>query len=236
MTRPARRTRRFATALSTVLAAVLLAACGSAAAGPDQPTASGTTTSNPDQATVGQIAVTPTDLGSGWTVNAPNGSDSVVGEVTLDVCGKGVTFPSEALRTARHQIWFFPPGSSQPAASNEVVAYRPGGAQQARQELLHAVTACPHRPVPGLVANEPTATYTVDVITSQKTWQPNTVALRIRGVATTGETVTEVTIYQFRGRFMSAVYGSASSTGTPTADEVKAADAASRHLATLPAS
>ena len=58
----------------------------------------------------------------------------MTGEVTLDFCGG--KYPSESLRTARYQVEYDKRGDTF-SASNEVVAYKPGGAK--RGNILSAV-------------------------------------------------------------------------------------------------
>ena len=60
----------------------------------------------------------------------------MTGEVTLDFCD--AKYPSESLRTARYQVAYDKKGDAF-SASNEVVAYKPGGAKQALTEVTRAV-------------------------------------------------------------------------------------------------
>jgi hypothetical protein len=63
----------------------------------------------------------------------------VAGQVTLDLCG--YTFHTEALRLARLQVTYTRAGA--PLISNEVVAYKPGGAASALREVRAAIAHCP---------------------------------------------------------------------------------------------
>ena len=90
-------------------------------------------------------------IGSGTiTREIPNGRD-VAGQVTLDLCG--FKFRSESRRVARVQLSYIRNTGGGPFLSNEVVAYKPGGAAKAMRELRRAVATCPkgfvRSPIPG---------------------------------------------------------------------------------------
>jgi hypothetical protein len=89
--------------------------------------------------TVAQVVLTPSQVGSGLTLKQFPGGNQVAGQVTLDLCG--YTFHSEALRVARRQVGYARGGV--PVASNEVVAYKPGGAVTALAEVRAAIAQCP---------------------------------------------------------------------------------------------
>src|SRR4051812_10072196 len=74
------------------------------------------------------------------TREIPGGRD-VRGVVTLDLCG--YKFRSESRRVARIQLSWISNTGGPPFMSNEVVAYKPGGAAKALQELRTAVATCP---------------------------------------------------------------------------------------------
>jgi hypothetical protein len=97
------------------------------------------------QALVRRIGLTDADLSGGATVQPLDGGDTVAGLITLDLCG--ARFPSEAHRSARHQVYVVPPGSryTDPfGLSNEVVAYRNAAhAAAAMTEWRAAAAGCP---------------------------------------------------------------------------------------------
>jgi hypothetical protein len=99
---------------------------------------SAATVATPTQ-TVARVVLTPSQVAPDVTLKQLPGGHQVAGQVTLDLCG--YTFHSEALRLARLQVAFTRGGTS--LISNEVVAYKPGGAATALRELRAAVAHCP---------------------------------------------------------------------------------------------
>lgn len=139
------------------------------------------------------------------TREIPNGRE-LKGEVTLDLCG--FKFRSEALRVARVQLSYIRDTGGGPFLSNEVVAYKPGGAAKAMKELRKAVATCPKGfvkstiPGAGLIKNK------FDPIKSQL-FLPGSVGL-IDHITekTNGKTLRFVSllVYQARGNVLSGVY------------------------------
>ena len=193
-------------------------------AAPTGPTATSAATPAIDDAAVaGRLTVPPQQVGAGWTSQPVPSGDQVQGQVTLDLCG--AHFPSEAMRIARHQVVLIPPGASSSSTvslSNEVVIYRSGGAQQARSELMQAITSCPTGPVQGAVAGEGMQTYKISNLPKDARWLPGTIAIRAVITSSSGQRVDTVGIFQFRGDALSAVYGT-SNNGQATASELRAA-------------
>lgn len=200
----------------------------SATAASSTPTASatpGSTASTSAAAAMAlHLAISAQQMGAGWTSQPLPDGDQVQGQVTLDLCG--ASFPSESLRIARHQIKLL---SATDAISNEAVIYRPGGAQQARSELLHAAATCPTGPVQDAVAGVGMATFKVRSLSPDAHWLPGTVALDITVTNSGGQTLEEVAIYQFHGDAMSAVYGAVTN-GHADAAELHAATTAATLL------
>jgi hypothetical protein len=89
--------------------------------------------------TVARIVLTASQVAPDVTLKQLPGGNQVAGQVTLDLCG--YTFHTEALRLARLQVAYTRGGT--PLVSNEVVAYKPGGAASALRELRAAVAHCP---------------------------------------------------------------------------------------------
>ena len=89
--------------------------------------------------TVSGVVLRPAQVASDVTLRRLPGGNQVAGQVTLDLCGH--SFRSEALRLARLQVAYTRGGI--PVASNEVVAYKPGGATSALGELRTAIAHCP---------------------------------------------------------------------------------------------
>src|SRR4051812_1414561 len=120
----------------------LLAVCGClalAAIGASDALASAVGSSA--QKKIDRVVLRAAQLGPGSiTREIPNGRD-VAGQVTLDLCG--FKFRSESLRVARVQLSYIRNTGGGPFLSNEVVAYKPGGAAKAMRELRSAVATCP---------------------------------------------------------------------------------------------
>lgn len=89
--------------------------------------------------TVARVVLKPPQVASDVTLEAFPGGDKVAGEVTLDLCG--YAFRTEAVRLARLQVVYARRGTA--LISNEVVAYKPGGAMSAMRELRAAIAQCP---------------------------------------------------------------------------------------------
>lgn len=217
----------------SVTALAGIAGCGSSSGGGTaaQAVSSQSTSSAQTSVQMSKLAVSAQQLGAGWTSQTMTAGDEVQGQVTMDLCG--AEFPSESLRTARHQVILS--STSGERFSNEVVLYRPGGAQQARTELLKAIATCPSGPVEGTVKGEGMLIFKINTLPSDGHWLPGTVA--VHGVVTdaTGQSEDEVLIYQFRGDAMSAIYG-ATTDGRPDPAELRAAaDAAALLQAWSPA-
>ena len=210
-----RRTRSAAAAI--VLLG--LAGCSSTASQPDAlaslpsaPGAASATTAAPSPADDASLAlrlnVAPQQVAAGWTSQLISDGDKVQGQVSLNLCG--APFPSESMRIARRQVILAPPGASPSSTSiisNEVVIYRAGGAQQARNELMQAIASCPTGPVQGAVAGEGMQTFKLSSLPEDASWLPGTVAIRAVVTNSSGQRADSVAIYQFRSDALSAVYG-----------------------------
>jgi hypothetical protein len=100
--------------------------------------AAGGLAATPSQ-TVAKVVLTASQVAPGVTLKQLPGGNQVAGQITLDLCG--YTFHSEALRLARLQVAYARAGVA--VISNEVVAYKPGGAASALRELRTAIAHCP---------------------------------------------------------------------------------------------
>jgi hypothetical protein len=139
------------------------------------------------------------------TREIPGGRD-VTGQVTLDLCG--YKFRSEKLRVARVQLSWISNTGGPPFLSNEVVAYKAGGAARAMKELRTAVATCPKGfvkstvPGAGLIKNKFNRI-------KGRGFLPGTVGL-IDHITekTNGKTLRfdSLLVYQARGNVLSGVY------------------------------
>jgi hypothetical protein len=158
-----------------------------------------------------QIALAPAQVGPGYRLSVIPGGTQVKGQATLDLCA--FSFPSEQLRVARLQVAYDRPGKAI-QLSNEVVRYRPGGAQQALREVAHAASFCPDRPVASNVPGIPPLTYRIATF-SDRRLLPGALALRVHFSGTyKGKQIsaTAIVIYQVKGNVLSGVYTDGSGT------------------------
>lgn len=94
---------------------------------------------------VDKLVLPAAQVGPGYQLAQRTDGVGVVNTVTLDLCGRS-GYPSEKLRVSRLQVDYVKKGA-QIGLSNEVVAYKPGGAALAMREVLAHATGCPARPV-----------------------------------------------------------------------------------------
>jgi hypothetical protein len=228
-------------AVAVLLAGLLLGGCGgteTAGAGVDRPLASapGSTTPSPtpfptaspdlpsptavDPLTAVHLAaLTRRDLPAGFGADQMRSGDVVEGQVTLSLCG--ARFPSEALRLARHQVAFAYRGDPDRGVSNEVVAYRGNGAQQALRELRAAIDHCPAGFVSSGLARVPDVRYRIEELPPHGSWQAGTIAVRVDARTRDGVDYPSVSVYQVHGHLLSALY--LRTTGGPASlDELSA--------------
>jgi hypothetical protein len=185
-------------------------------------------TSTPDLRTV---ILKPAQVGKGYVLFARKDGFGVKSAPTLDLCGrKGYT--SEKLRADRLQVNYLRQNTAL-GLSNEVVAYKPGGAKKALQEVLRHAMSCPHTPI---VTGEPGVgplRFTITPLHDGKLLT-GYVAVRVRAVGTlaNGKHVdqTSYAVYQRRGDVLSGVY----SFGPNTAEQQRfALNAAEKSAALL---
>jgi hypothetical protein len=175
-----------------------------------------------DTALLDKVVLKTSQVGAGYTVSVIPGGRQVTGEPTLDFCG--LRYPSEQLRTARLQVAYTKKGAAF-KASNEVVTYKPGGAQQALREVAHAASTCPN----GTVSRPPkgvTRLVRHTRVLKDARLLPGAVAvLDVETGVVKGKPVTlrEVAVYQVRGNVLSAVYGTGPSVATAEAGALRAA-------------
>jgi hypothetical protein len=90
---------------------------------------------------VDRVVLRAAQVGPGSITREIPGGRDVKGQITLDLCG--YRFRSEKLRVARVQLSWISNTGGPPFLSNEVVAYKPGGAAKAIKELRTAIATCP---------------------------------------------------------------------------------------------
>ncbi len=155
---------------------------------------------------VTKLALHPSQVGPGYVLFKMVGGSQVANTVTLNLCG--VTgYPSEALRTARYQVSYLKKKGIF-GISNEIVAYRPGGADQAMREVARHADRCPSTPVETGEKGVPPLRFTISRLTDPKLLKGYlAVKVRARGTVS-GKKVdqTSYAVYQARGNVLSGTY------------------------------
>ena len=162
------------------------------------------------------VSLTGAQVGRGYTLGDRPDGLGVIGLVTLDPCGRKAA--TESLRLARLQVDYGLPGK-QGVLSNEIVAYKPGGAAKALAEEKRFATAC----------SAPTATG--GTRTEKELRIPGLPAGAFATLLELKEkqgTVRVVGIFQVRGDVLSGVYARVQTT---VADATALAVAAARQSA-----
>lgn len=157
-----------------------------------------------DSEIVRAVEVRPDELPANYDTTNGFGyaGDVVEGQVTLDMCG--ANFPSEGLRTARHQVGY--KSSAGGFISSETVTYEADGAAQAIGELRSAIASCPKGFVGSYVAGQSPRQQRFTEMPKQATWQEDSLALQFTFTRESGESLSGAMIYQRRGNVLSAVY------------------------------
>jgi hypothetical protein len=166
---------------------------------------------------VQKLLLQPAQLGKGYSVYERKDGAGVKGTVTLDLCGRS-GYRSEKQRTARMQVNYLKTAKD-PGLSNEVVAYKPGGAALAMREATGHAQNCPRTPIqtgePGL----PPLRFTITRLKDPKLLEGYlAVRVRVRGTVS-GKKVDQISYaaYQRHGNVLSGVY----SFGPNTAQQLK---------------
>jgi hypothetical protein len=187
---------------------------------------------------VNKLILAPSQVGTGYVLFHRADGVGVKNTVTLDLCGrKG--YPSEALRVSRLQVNYAAP-SNPLGLSNEVVAYRPGGAVQAMREVAHHADHCPNRPILTGEAGLPPLRFTITRISDARLLR-GYVAVRIRVRGTVKLKVkgklqarkvdqTSYAVYQRLGNVLSGTYSYGPNTSAQQRFALKAAEQSAQNL------
>ncbi len=205
--------------LVAVVAALALALVGTAAAAP------------PD---VSKALLTPSQVGVAYLLLQRTDGHGL-GTRTLDLCGTS-NYPSEKLRTARIQVDYGRNGSTL-TLSNEVVAYKPGGAAQAMREVIDHATNCPHTAISPGVQGLPPLTFQITRLKAGRLLK-GYLAVKVRVTGTVkGKKVdqTSYAVYQRLGNVLSGVYSNGPATPQQMAFCLHAAEQSARNLRRLQA-
>ena len=155
--------------------------------------------------TVAAVVLRPAQVAPNVTLKRLPGGNQVAGQVTLDLCG--YTFHTEALRVARLQVAYA--RGATPVVSNEVVAYKPGGAASALHELRTAIANCPGGYVTSKVRGIGQLKNSITRLSVSGSL-PGTVAILDRITQKLNGKTTQfdaVLVFQARRDVLSAVYG-----------------------------
>lgn len=184
------------------MATLACAGCGGDGAATTATTASTAGTDADAQRLAHQVELTRGDLPRGYGPNVMQAGDVVDGQVSLDLCG--ADFPSEARRRARHQVGFEQVERAR-LVTSETVVYAPGGAAQAMAELRAARRSCTGDPTESLIDGVPAMAWQLTDVPLRPGWQPDTLALVVRGTPDGGNTLSATVIYQRRGDLISVL-------------------------------
>jgi len=155
------------------------------------------------QPSLAKILLKPAAVGAGYTL-VPRTDGQGTAQRTLDLCGtKG--YASESRRVDRLQVDYI--NQATPLAlSNEVVSYKPGGAQEAMREVAQHVATCPSKPI--AFEGQPPLTYKITRLRDAKLVS-GYLALRVDvSGKVNGKAVKQIrfAVYQRVGNVLSGVY------------------------------
>ncbi len=179
---------------------------------------------------IAKLLLTPQQVGPGYRlVQRPDGH-GLKGIATLDLCG--YRFASEKLRTNRLQVNYVHSGRTV-TLSNEIVAYQPGGAVQALEEVAYAATHCPSAPLKSLSKGVSAVSYRilpvplVEPLPAGALAYAVTISLTYEGEHTQQS---DIVVYQIRGNVLSGVYGYGGTLAARTQATLASAMKSSRNL------
>jgi hypothetical protein len=156
---------------------------------------------------VDRLVLQPAQVGKGYLMLARADGRGVNGTVTMNLCG--TDYPSEGLRAGRLQVNYLKNAKSNTLGlSNEVVAYKTGGAAQAMREVIAHAVSCPAKPLPSGVPGVPPLKYEITMLTAPGLLK-GYLAVRVRTVGTVnGKHVDQISyaVYQRHGNVLSGVY------------------------------
>jgi len=155
------------------------------------------------QPNLAKIVLKPAAVGAGYVlVQRSDGRGTA--QRTLDLCGtKG--YASEGLRVDRLQVDYLKQNAAL-ALSNEVVSYKPGGAQKAMSEVAQHAAACPSKPIS--FEGQPPLTYKITRLHDSKLVS-GYIALRVDvSGKVNGKAVKAIrfAVYQRVGNVLSGIY------------------------------
>jgi hypothetical protein len=178
---------------------------------------------------VTQLVLKPSQVGSGY-IAVKRSDGAGLQQVTLDLCGRG-GYPSEARRTARLQVDYLKSRATI-GLSNEVVAYKPGGAAQAMREVIAHAASCPKGVIATGDPNVPKAKFTITRIHDSRLLK-GALAVKVRVQATVGGKKfdqTSYAVYQRVGNVLSGTYSFGANTPAQLTLALHAAEQSAKNL------
>jgi hypothetical protein len=176
-----------------------------------------------------QLVLKAAQVGPGYVPVRPT-DGSGLQQVTLNLCGRN-GYPSESRRTARLQV-DYRKSKATVGLSNEVVAYRPGGAAQAMREVIAHAASCPKGVIATGDPNVPKAQFTITRIHDSKLLK-GALAVKVRVRATVGGKKfdqTSYAVYQRAGNVLSGTYSFGVNTPAQLSFALHAAEQSARNL------
>lgn len=152
-----------------------------------------------------KLVLTPSQVGGGYVLRPRIDGFGVKSNVTLDLCGRS-GYPSEKLRVARLQVDYVKQGAKV-GLSNEVVAYKRGGAAQAMREVIKHARTCPRTPIKA-EADLPKLRFTMTLLKAKGLLKGYLyVRVRVQGIVKHKKVdQTSYAVYQRRGDVLSGTY------------------------------
>jgi hypothetical protein len=178
---------------------------------------------------VKKLLLQPLQVGAGYVMLPAAGGSGVSGDRTMNLCG--IDYPSESLRAARLQVNYLKKKAAI-GITNEVVAYRGSGAQQAMREALQHALSCPSHPIDTGVKGLPKLTFHVRQVRDPRLLKGYlAVEIDVRGTVQGRKVAqTSYAVYQQRGNVLSGVYSFGSTTKGQLALCLHAAEQSARNL------
>ena len=179
---------------------------------------------------VTKLLLTAGQVGPGYVVLQRQDGLGVKNTVTMDLCGR-TGYPSEKLRTARLQVNYLKRGTTL-GLSNEVVAYRAGGAAQAMAEAVRHARSCPSTPIATGDPTLPPLRFKITRISGPRLLK-GYLAVRVRVTGTVkGKHIdnTSYAVYQRLGNVLSGTYSFGPNTKTQLTFVLHAAQQSAANL------
>jgi hypothetical protein len=174
---------------------------------PGSTTPGSTLPPDPDEGVLAGLIVNQSDVPATYTVHHPADGINLVAP-TLDLCNG--RYPSEALRTARRQVYVGPTDGSSTPFSTEAVLYRAAAnGAQAMRELQSVVAHCPPTLVTSPVGEPSVITHFLPPPDAAWPKTPTVDRQAYSFVSTdpqSGQSVPGIAVYLRRGRALMGLY------------------------------